>query len=299
VSKLRDAVVLRRRATPADTAREAAGGGAYLLGERIAVPDVTGPVFARLEVRPSLLGRAWAITFKPAPLRIELELEDGSQLSHRYVAAMGAAGFVISPWVSTSSEFAALYGDHVLSSGRRVVAFTVKAEDTPPASWRPSIAVRFERLSPRPLDDPPRVLIGDEPIAAPSSIGATLVSCDGHLDLLNGHAPTATPQPIGRTLRVSGWLSPDRERGVAPQAVLVVLEGENGRRTLYATALSRRRDVAAHFGVPSLEATGFSGLLDASGLAGPQRLRLAFRDGEAIRVCESVAAVLVPALPAR
>lgn len=298
VRMIKDAVLLRRRANaqarPPEPFAEASGS----LGERIAVPASDGPLFAWIDVRPGLQGRVSALLYKPAPLRIDVELEDGSRHAHRFVSGMGAAGFVVSPWVASGTDFAMLYGDPGLLAGRRVVAFTLSADAFPPRVWRPRIEARFARLDVPPPAGRPEFLSANRPLELGSAT-VTLRRCDLALDALDGRPPKAGAQPVGGVLRLSGWMTPDRERGTVAQETLVLLEAEGGARTVYSVARTHRPDVAAHFGRPTLADSGYAGLIDVSTLSGPQAVRLGLRSGDTIEACEQVVAVVEPRGAAR
>ena len=49
-----------------------------------------------------------------------------------------------------------------------------------------------------------------------------------------------------------------------------------------------------HFGKPSLDASGYSARLDVSALSGQQSVRLGYRLGGVVRLCEPVSATVLP-----
>jgi hypothetical protein len=78
------------------------------LGRWFNLPKVGEPVWAEVAVRPTLLGRILGALFRPPQLHILFRYEDGQTETFRYVAAMGHAGFIVSPVIHNTTDFAAL-----------------------------------------------------------------------------------------------------------------------------------------------------------------------------------------------
>jgi hypothetical protein len=79
-----------------------------ILGQNIAVPAENAPVWARLDLVPSLAGRIVNILFAAPEVHIELSFADGRTESYRYIPSMGAAGFLVSPLIRNTDDFAEL-----------------------------------------------------------------------------------------------------------------------------------------------------------------------------------------------
>ncbi|MEW6752033.1 MAG: hypothetical protein AB1505_13800 [Candidatus Latescibacterota bacterium] len=76
------------------------------LGEWLAVPSVAeGPLWATVDLRPSLSGRLWAALYKPPEALLELRLRDGSAPVYRLVPAVAREGFVLSPAITDRLSF--------------------------------------------------------------------------------------------------------------------------------------------------------------------------------------------------
>lgn len=67
------------------------------VGEQFNFPDITEPVWAEIDVKPTFLGQIFAIFFKLPQLHIVFRYKDGQTETFRYMAAMGRSGFIISP----------------------------------------------------------------------------------------------------------------------------------------------------------------------------------------------------------
>jgi hypothetical protein len=77
-------------------------------GAVIALPNMDGPLFAEVELKPTLVGRLAIALFNPPQLRIALGLGDGTSRSYRVISEMMSTGFLVSPLVSNTEEVASL-----------------------------------------------------------------------------------------------------------------------------------------------------------------------------------------------
>jgi len=77
-------------------------------GSTITLPAMDGPLFAEVELKPTLAGRMLIELFNPPQLQIVVGLRSGRTVRYRTVANMMGTGFFISPLVSDTGEFASL-----------------------------------------------------------------------------------------------------------------------------------------------------------------------------------------------
>jgi hypothetical protein len=82
----------------------------YRTGATVTLPETGGLLFAEVELKPTLVGRVLIALFRPPQLHIVLGLGEGRTRSYRVVANMIRTGFLVSPFVSNTSEFASLAG---------------------------------------------------------------------------------------------------------------------------------------------------------------------------------------------
>ncbi len=83
------------------------------LGQTIPVPSVTaGPVWARIMLQPSPLGRLVALAFRPPILKMAATFTGRGGFSYRMIPGETAAGFLLSPMISHKQQFAALDSPH-------------------------------------------------------------------------------------------------------------------------------------------------------------------------------------------
>ena len=96
-----DFVVLKRAATPREWRLMPLAEKSIGFGEELALPPGTnGPVWAKIEIEPSLAGALVSALFKPPILWLEVETRDGGKERYRLVPAWRAGDFYCSPVIA-------------------------------------------------------------------------------------------------------------------------------------------------------------------------------------------------------
>jgi hypothetical protein len=123
------------------------------VGESIPVPHKNGPVWVKLDLTPSLLGRIANILFATPEVRIELTFADGKSESYRYIASMGKAGFMVSPLVRNTDDFAKLMSADLSRNvvGSDPVYIRILPQRKSDLLWSRHVHIEFLKL---PLVDP-------------------------------------------------------------------------------------------------------------------------------------------------
>ena len=118
----------------------------HVLGETVKVPDTDQPIFAELEIKPTLYGQLAIIFFKPSPLLITVELENGIKKQYRLNANMAKSGFLLSPLIESTNEFALLYQKKQLLEPKKIKFLSIS---TTPNNWHWSdnYTIHFKKLS--------------------------------------------------------------------------------------------------------------------------------------------------------
>lgn len=99
---------LQRRTTPATTQKTVLTQQSHRLGEWVSLPSAAQMLFAEIELAPTLLGRLSMLLFKPGQLYLSVDLGHGEKRVYRFIPGMALAGFVLSPLVESTAEFARL-----------------------------------------------------------------------------------------------------------------------------------------------------------------------------------------------
>jgi hypothetical protein len=84
------------------------GKGMHKTGMTVTLPQADGPLFAEIDLKPTVLGRLLMALYKPPQLNLKLKLKNGKVKNYRIVSNMIATGFILSPLVSNTGEFASL-----------------------------------------------------------------------------------------------------------------------------------------------------------------------------------------------
>ncbi len=138
---------LRRRAEPLPEVLGAPERIAGLFGTRVAVP-VAEPLFARITVRKTVLGRLAAAMFRPPALTLRVALVGGGERSTRLIPAIAAGGFLLSPLLTDADGFADLgFGRGLDSGGAIVEALTVAGPPWARLFYDPSYAVELRPVA--------------------------------------------------------------------------------------------------------------------------------------------------------
>jgi hypothetical protein len=136
-------VALKRRATPRVVVLAPLHEARISFGDRFDVSQWNeGVLWLELDLEPSLLGRLRNLLFKPPLVELTLSLEDGQTFTHRLVPGMARTGFVLSPYINRTEQFAALN----TGAGPRVTSITLGPAKLGGVYYRAGAAIRLKRL---------------------------------------------------------------------------------------------------------------------------------------------------------
>jgi hypothetical protein len=115
-----------------------------------------------------------------------------------------------------------------------------------------------------------------------------VVGGDCNIDFLGSESPGGKARAIaGTTVPLYGWAA-DLANGLPPLAIAVVLRDGSGTQRYATLQAEDRPDLATHFGVPALSATGFKAGLDLTGVpSGDYRLAVLFSTADRVLSCDS------------
>jgi hypothetical protein len=141
-------VLERNTDTGTDADMEDIATSTQRLGHQFNLPKVGEPVWAKVDLKPTLLGRIITTLFKPPLLHIVFQYGDGRAETFRYVAAMGRSGFIVAPVVRHTADFAALLmrGREEYFSGAWPVSVTITGETGTRLFWKRAFKVRLSRI---------------------------------------------------------------------------------------------------------------------------------------------------------
>jgi hypothetical protein len=141
-------LLLRKRAEPWRTpVMEPLFSRRVQLGEGVDADFRGDLVYARIKVAPSLIGGIVNFMYKPTPLKIAVELSDGTKREHRLVPDQASAGFILSPYVGDKAHFSKmLQGPTMRSSLPSIVRFTIEEVPRDAGLWSKEYAVTLSRV---------------------------------------------------------------------------------------------------------------------------------------------------------
>ncbi|MDR3482093.1 MAG: hypothetical protein P4L91_15430 [Burkholderiaceae bacterium] len=144
-----DYLLLRRTGTIVDIpARDKPLSQHRFFREIVEVPPSSAPIFAEIEINQTLLGRIQSFLFKPSQLVIKLEQKNGAIKFYSIIAEMTKSKFLISPLVTTSTEFKALYDANGAPSENQVKSIAILARAGRFNSWNADYTISFSQIAP-------------------------------------------------------------------------------------------------------------------------------------------------------
>lgn len=170
--------VFTRRETPAKVQIGATvfdGSGHF--GMQFKLP-ASGPLWAEIDVTPTLLGRLAGLVFKQPALTLVVRYADGSRRTYRFVPGMARAGFLLSPTVSSARDLVALQSTQArtLSAAASPVSFSLRGTGGTRLLWNQSFDVRLAAMHIEPVPEADAVLAraqdGGAAGAAPAALTA-------------------------------------------------------------------------------------------------------------------------------
>jgi hypothetical protein len=137
----------KKKSPPEDRPATEIYSGEHMLGSDVSVPETNEPVFAEIDVQPTLLGRLWTILYKPPDLQIFVSLANGRKMTYRFIRGIAKAGFVISPLVEDGNDFIALNtADRDALTTKRVKSFALSPVGGASLFWSNRYSVRLSTL---------------------------------------------------------------------------------------------------------------------------------------------------------
>ena len=116
----------------------------HRLGEVVNVPDVARKIYITLDLRPTIWGSLSMLFYKPTGLEITLHLKNGREKKYRMIANMAKSGFLLSPLIENTLEFAELYRQHEVDA-KQVTSFMISPINST-AQWHHKYLIHFNIL---------------------------------------------------------------------------------------------------------------------------------------------------------
>jgi hypothetical protein len=114
----------------------------------IELPQDVDLLWAKIDLVPSLKGRAEEFLYKLSPITIRLKFTSGETREFRYIPGIGAEGFLLSPWVGDTFGFVSLMsrGGRRSLESERPVSITIPGPAGERSAWRHPFHVTLSGL---------------------------------------------------------------------------------------------------------------------------------------------------------
>ena len=277
-------LVLARRPTPRDVhpGRRLVVSKAQAFGARVLIPANRTPVWATIDVKPTLLGRVYGALFKQPLLWMQVTYDNGDSRSFRLIPGMGQAGFLLSPTIQDSSDLAGLSVgvDPAYFAGRWPASISLSGDGGARVLWQRHYAIALSALDIAANPNAHAVLFDPQvPVPRLDAAGG-----DCAIETING-SPVTPGRTLtnARTLGVAGWAAAAANRGRRSDKTFLLLAGQDGGAVMVQTRPTKRTDLAASFQQPNLIDSGFTAWIDSHSLRGRISIRVVQRvDGRFI-----------------
>ena len=231
-------------------------------GANIAIPVLDQPVWAKIDIRPTLLGRLISALYKAPLLFIVLKYSDRTSGTFRFVAGLGKTGFLLSPTIGSARDFAALQSTdpQAILGAKYAREFAITGTSGTTLLWQTSFDVT---LSPIGLVPDPQVddmlLNRSVSVVDPMNLSA---GGDCYIDSVAGGPMGAKPLRVDSFLNIQGWALVSARNGEMNRELLLAVSDSNGIRQWWTTTKMVRPDVGNYFHHPEILDAGFKSLIN-------------------------------------
>ncbi len=277
----RDSAFLRKRTAiveDADGAEKEFSSALHQFGEEVMLPDSDEPLFARIEIEPTFLGKVASALFKPPELRMAVRTREGKPVDYRVISTMMQTNFLLSPLVRSTEEFALLAaGGSKYLTPNEVKSIAISADDGKGLFWNKSYSMKLLKVNLAKNSEAENSILFDQidDAATPNHLNVHPETCEGSIEAINGTSPHFEIPAIGNVLSIRGWMAISGKDGIVPDHVFVTLTNQRGATLYVRTRSTPREDIRGHFNQPSMPDPGFAAIIDVSSLTGKYTLSLA------------------------
>ena len=277
--------------------------GTHILNNWVDLPDTEEALFAEIIVEPTLLGKIYAILYKPPEMRMLVFSVDGKKRDFRIATTMIKSKFLISPLIESTEDFAFLTGEPGYLDGRiikRIRVYPITPTKDSSAwwltwLWKPSYNIKLFTLHLNQDTDFTKLYLLSEMTdeSSLSLLDSPSAQCEGAIEQVNGVSLRNAPITISNSLAVSGWIEINPNEGAAlSDNVLLTLTNEQGERLYIKAQHTPRSDLKEIFDQLAMFGTGYKVYIDISELSGSYTLGLSRSNGEEIEKCQNFSAQL-------
>lgn len=141
-----DFLFLHKKENPRQTNLTLSKRESHVLGEQVDIPEKQ-LLFAKIELKPTVLGTLATILFKPQQLQITLKLNNGTTKQYRLVANMAKSTFLLSPLIEDTLEFSLLYKKNNELNAKKVKSMVIATSQRNNWHWNNTYTIDFKHIA--------------------------------------------------------------------------------------------------------------------------------------------------------
>jgi hypothetical protein len=243
-------------------------------GDTVALGLAGKPIWARIDIQPTWLGRLASVIYKLPRLKLAATYDDGNARSYRLIPGMASEGFLLSPTISDSKAFVALHSreQRSLLAGNYVTHIRIAGDTGSRWLWSSEYKLTLQTVDIGPSIKTDALIL-EHPKLDPT-LASVQAGGDCSIDFINGLSGT-TPvvQVKGEMVTVTGWALASGASGrlAESRGIALIRDG-----TVYVASVrtTPRSDIGDHFKHPGLTGAGFETNIDVAGLHGDFDVRV-------------------------
>jgi hypothetical protein len=285
---------LRKRAKSQSIARQAFDQTkVYDLGERVSLPTHFTPLIAKIGIEKNLFGIVLSLLYKPESLQLEVTLESGAVKEYRIVPGMSESGFIISPLIESSNDFALLYFDKSYLKANRVTEISISTDFDMFSGWAKQYSMTLEAL----VFEPDSFEIKSK---FNSSVKLDQMKrreeslCLGAIERLGVDPQFNGTKVIDRPeLHLAGWVDATAQLSRGDGRIFLSFKGERGDENFYEVKDVARPDVAGFYFREQLLNSGFESTIDLQHMRGQYDVGVTIETVDGYVSCSNLARSII------
>jgi len=279
----REQIHLDRRAVADAVTFGATETSRHPLGEDVDLRGRHGPQWATVQLAPTFAGRIVSAAFKLPQLHLLVRYADGSKKSYAFVPGMAAGGFLLTPTITSGTDFAALQSSRreAMLGSKYPVSVGIYGERGTRWLWQKAFQLTLSDLNVGAVPQAEAFLFDNTQTGDRSTGLDEGGIC--RVDTINSEVSHPVQViPAGSVFEIRGWAVLSGPEGKSHDSLQLALE-QGEKAIIVATRMQARPDVGANFAHPEMTDSGFFARIDTSGMHGDYNVRiLQTHDGKQI-----------------
>ena len=115
----------------------------------VSLPITNHLLYTQIEIHPSLMGKILGLLYKTPPLTITIKLANGSERTYRFIAGMAESGFILSPFVENTDDFAKLYGTSSDLQSNRIQKMNISVRNRTGIFFKKTYLIKISEFNPK------------------------------------------------------------------------------------------------------------------------------------------------------